>query len=468
MLSSFSMIFAHDSTGGIARRGELPWHSSSDMKFFKDKTTGVGNNVVIMGRKTFESLDRKALPNRLNIVISRTMLPGDFPAGKVFSDFQSALRFCGTYKDYERVWVIGGAELYHHCFDNYMYLCDEIVVTRMKTNFECDVHMYDEDLDKLKKMHVSREPVVTRDWIRTTYEPQDGHPENAYRRVMKKILDEGEERQDRTEVGTVSVFGECSMSFDISERCPILTGRQLYPEKAVQELLWMMQGETDSKILEAQGNMFWKKNTTRDELDKRGLKYDIGDIGPGYGFQMRHWGATYEGCDADYSGKGIDQLHSLIEGLIHDPFSRRHILTYYNVGELDKMVLPPCHSFIQFYVSSNRKHLDCHVYMRSADICLGVPYNIAFYGIMTYVIARIVGMSPRKLSFSFGDAHIYRNHVPGARKIVERVPLPWCRMKLVGFDTLAPGVAGIDELTVENFQFDDYISHEFIKLEMAA
>lgn len=464
MISRFNIIVACDNNDGIAKRGTIPWKNSSDMRFFREKTMGAGKNVVIMGRKTYETLDGP-LEGRLNIVISRSWIQGEHPEVKHFTSIIDALKFVGTYgSSYEDVYIMGGEQIYRECIKNLLYLCDEIIVTRLKTNYECDQFF---PWDDVKKMKLVRDAITTRDWQRHYFDPNVEHTEMNYLRAIKRILDDGEDRSDRTGIGTKSLFGEISMVFDISERCPILTTRKLVAHNSVLELLWMLKGKTDSKLLEEKGNMFWKRNTTRFELDKRGLRYEEGDAGPIYGWQWRHWGAKYVGCHEDYSGQGTDQLAKLITGLREDPFSRRHVLSAWNVEDIDKGILPPCHTLVQFYVSSNRKNLSCQVYMRSADMCLGVPYNISFYGILTHLLARICDMTPKKLTIVAGDAHIYQNHILGARKLISRSPMPWCKLHILGLDSLPPTVEAIDALTTDNFRFEDYVSHEHIGFDFA-
>ena len=232
----------------------------------------------------------------------------------------------------------------------------------------------------------------------------------------------------------------------------------------LKELLWFLKGQTDSKLLEAQGVNIWKGNSTRDFLDQRGLThYREGDIGPMYFFNVYHHGAEYKGCDADYSGQGFNQMSKLIDGLKKDPFSRRHMLTTYNPAVVDQGVLAPCHGIvIQFYVSTDML-LDCHVYIRSWDLGLGAPYNIASYAILANIIAAKVGMQARELIISTGDTHVYKTHVQALSAQLERTPYPFPKLSM----SPTIGEKEFTELTLDDFQITGYFHHPTIKMEMA-
>ena len=230
---------------------------------------------------------------------------------------------------------------------------------------------------------------------------------------------------DRTNVGTKALFG-VSMEFDISERIPLITTKKLSYDLVIKELLFFISGKTDTRILEKQGVNIWKKIPLR-SAKELGLKYDEGDMGPGYGFQWRHFNEEYTSCDITYTG-GIDQLANLIEGLRTDPFSRRHIFTAWNPCQIAEMALPPCHLLAQFNVSADRRWLDCILYQRSGDMFLGVPFNIASYAMLTYMIAHVVGLKPRRLIHFLGDAHIYSNHGEQVKRQLSRTPKPFARL----------------------------------------
>jgi len=293
--------------------------------------------------------------------------------------------------------------------------------------------------------------------------------EHAYLETLRDVLENGSVRPDRTGVGTVSLFAR-QMRFDISSSVPILTTKRMPFKMIIRELLWFLRGETDSKVLERQGVSIWQGNTTREFLDARGLStYTEGDIGPMYGYQWRHYGCPYEGCDADYTGKGFDQLTRLIDGLKTDPFSRRHMLTTYNPEAVDASVLAPCHGIVaQFYVNqstaSNPKlRLSCHVYNRSQDMFLGVPFNIASYAVMTYIIAKKCDMDPYELIVSTGDTHIYSTHIEQVKEQLKRHPFAFPKLSIN--ENVA--TKSFKELDVSDFELIGYQHHTALSAPMA-
>lgn len=288
------------------------------------------------------------------------------------------------------------------------------------------------------------------------------HDEYNYLKVILSILDNHKEiREDRTKVGTYSMFGP-QMEFDISESIPILTTKFLAWKVVLKELLWFLKGDTNSKHLEEEGVHIWKGNTTREFLDQRGLDYPEGDVGPMYGFNWRHWGASYETCAHDYQGKGFDQLNHLVNQIKNDPYSRRHLLTTYNPSEVCKSVLAPCHGLTtMFYVEKDT--LSCKVFCRSSDVFLGLPFNIASYAMLTYILAKKCNLKPKTLIVTMGDAHIYSNHYEQVHEQLYRTPLPFPKFHVS--DTVKE--KEWEELTLEDFELEGYLYHPSIKAPMA-
>ena len=276
------------------------------------------------------------------------------------------------------------------------------------------------------------------------------HPEQQYLDLLKQILVSGDIRNDRTQIGTKSLFG-LKMEFDLRQGFPLLTTKRTWFDGIKKELLFLISGDTNTKNLEAQGVNIWKSNTSKEYMAQYGLPWDEGDMGPCYGFQWRHSGAKYKGCHEDYTGKGIDQLQNVIDSIIKNPYSRRHIISAWNVSDLDQMVLPPCHCFCQFYVSDG--YLDCCLYQRSADMFLGVPFNIGSYALLTMIIANITGLTARKFIHNLGDAHIYLNHEEQVRQQIERSPYPFPTV------TLNREFKNINDIKAEDIVLKNYISH---------
>ena len=256
-----------------------------------------------------------------------------------------------------------------------------------------------------------------------------------YLQLLERVLEEGFDKSDRTGTGTISVFGH-QMRFNLEEGFPALTTKKLHFKSIIHELLWFLQGNTNTKYLQDNGVRIW--NEWADEN---------GDLGPIYGYQWRNWPAP--------NGKHIDQITQVIESIKNNPNSRRHIVSAWNVGEIENMALPPCHILFQFYVADGK--LSCQLYQRSADIFLGVPFNIASYALLTMMIAQITGLKAGDFVHTLGDAHIYKNHL-------EQVKLQLTRdTRALPFMKLNPEVKSIFDFKYEDFELTGYDPHPTIK-----
>lgn len=248
--------------------------------------------------------------------------------------------------------------------------------------------------------------------------------DHQYAALVRDILEHGETHVDRTGVGTVSVFGR-HLRFDLSESFPLLTTKRVYWKGVVEELLFFLRGETDTTTLEQKNVNIWKGNTSREYLDTHDLQtYPPGVAGPIYGYQWRAFNAPYTPGQSGLDAKGgVDQLAVVMHQLRHDPASRRHIVSAWNPAQIHDMCLPPCHVMMQFYVS-NDNVLSCQMYQRSADVGLGLPFNIASYALLTHLMAATLGYTPGELCICLGDAHIYTNHIDALKQQLEREPRP--------------------------------------------
>lgn len=260
-----------------------------------------------------------------------------------------------------------------------------------------------------------------------------------YLDLLKHVLENGTDKNDRTGTGTRSVFGY-QMRFDLSNGFPLLTTKKLHTKSIIHELLWFLKGDTNIKYLNENNVNIW--NEWADEN---------GDLGPVYGQQWRSWTIA--------DGKTIDQISNVIEQIKKNPDSRRLIVSAWNVGEIDKMKLPPCHVLFQFYVVNNR--LSCQLYQRSADIFLGVPFNIASYGLLTMMMAQVCNLKPGEFIHTFGDAHIYSNHFEQAHLQLSRTPKPLPVLNI------NPLVKNIFEFTYDDFSLINYDPHPAIKATVA-
>ena len=261
----------------------------------------------------------------------------------------------------------------------------------------------------------------------------------AYLDLVQRILDEGVERGDRTGTGTRSVFGH-QMRFDLGEGFPLVTTKKVHLKSVVAELLWFIAGDTNTTYLRDNGVTIW------DEwADEKG------DLGPVYGYQWRSWPTP--------SGEHIDQLAQVIEQIRTNPNSRRHVVSAWNVAELDAMALMPCHAFFQFYVADGR--LSCQMYQRSADVFLGVPFNIASYALLTHMVAQVAGLEVGDFVHTLGDAHLYVNHLDQAREQLAREP------KALPELWLDPSITSIDDFTLDSIKVTGYEPHPGIKAPIA-
>lgn len=276
--------------------------------------------------------------------------------------------------------------------------------------------------------------------------------EIPYLDLLKRVLKNGLSRDDRTGTGTISIFGEM-MKFDLRDGFPLLTTKKINFDTIKKELLWFISGSTNSKLLEEQGVNIWKGNSSKEFLTSKGLDYEEGQIGPGYGHQWRHCGKSGS------SNNGVDQLKNVIKSINEDPFSRRHIVSSWDVVNIDKMALPPCHCFFQFYVDSG--YLDCIMYQRSGDMFLGIPFNIASYSLLTMIIAKITGLIARNFTHMIGDVHIYKNHITQSNLQLTRDPHPSPSI------ILSDRLTDIDDITLGDIILENYVYHPYIKGNMA-
>ena len=260
-----------------------------------------------------------------------------------------------------------------------------------------------------------------------------------YLDLMRHVRDHGVKKDDRTGTGTVSVFGY-QMRFDLAEGFPAVTTKKLHLRSIIHELLWFLRGDTNIAYLKDNGVSIWDEWADEN-----------GDLGPVYGAQWRSWPTP--------DGGHVDQISQVLEQLRHNPDSRRIIVSAWNVGELDKMALPPCHAFFQFYVADGR--LSCQLYQRSADIFLGVPFNIASYALLTLMMAQVTGLRPGEFIHTLGDAHLYLNHLEQADLQLSREPLPLPTMRL------NPDVDDLFAFRYEDFTLEGYESHPHIKAPVA-
>ncbi|XP_027903505.1 bifunctional dihydrofolate reductase-thymidylate synthase isoform X1 [Vigna unguiculata] len=504
---TYQVVVAATQDWGIGKDGKLPWRLPTDLKFFKEiteKTSDPGKkNAIVMGRKTWESipLQYRPLSGRLNIVLTRS---GSFDIATsenvvICGSMYSALEILASSPyslSIEKVFVIGGGQIFREALN--APGCEAIHLTEIQSNIECDTFMPSVDFtifrpwyssfpkvennirysfityvrvrsSPLESLNQNIDPVIDNNYDSIKFEVKDfsflpkmifeRHEENMYLKLVQEIISEGTIKGDRTGTGTLSKFGS-QMRFNLRRSFPLLTTKKVFWRGVVEELLWFISGSTNAKVLQEKNIHIWDGNASREYLDGVGLtEREEGDLGPVYGFQWRHFGARYTDMHADYSGQGFDQLLDVISKIKHNPDDRRIILSAWNPADLKLMALPPCHMFAQFYVSHGE--LSCQMYQRSADMGLGIPFNIASYALLTCMIAHVCDLIPGDFIHVIGDTHVYSNHVRPLQEQLHKLPKPFPTLKI------NPKKKDIDSFVAADFKLIGYDPHQKIDMKMA-
>lgn len=459
---NFKIIAAIEKNNGIGFANKLPWSLPNELKHFQQTTKHVADvnkrNAVIMGRLTWESINKRPLNNRLNVIISKSnigLLPNNVMQ---FVELTYALDSLKQMSDIENVFVIGGEQLYKLAVNHSN--CDSMIISHIKKSFKCDRFFPQIDGNKFiidSVSNIQQEGDIKYEIVE--YKRIDKmHPENQYLDLIRNILNNGVKKDDRTGVGTLSI--NCpQMRFDL-QHLPLLTTKTTFFRGCCEEILWMLRGSTNAKELQNKNIHIWDGNTSKEFLKKMNLPYEEGDIGAGYGFQFRHFGAEYINCNTDYTSKGFDQVKECLRLIREEPNSRRIIISLWNVSDLSKMCLTPCHSFYQFFVNNGK--LSCSLYQRSGDVMLGIPFNLCTATLMTHIFARLSGLGVGELIHTIGDAHIYLNHIDGANEQIKRTPRPFPLL-----DIIDRGQKKVEDFVYEDFVLKGYYPHDVIKMEMA-
>lgn len=455
-MKPLNLIVAVDRNFGIGKNGRLPWKIPKEIQIFTEKTLG---NVVIVGSKTYEKLP--TLPGRTVYCVSKQMYKTTRRAGLVFNSLESAVNHAELNSPEVQIFIAGGAELYKYTLQRYS---ENLVlhISYINAEYECDTY-FSGDLNKFVidaeygYYDNDDKPLFTHRVL--TYKGAVG--EASYLSVLKNCLNT-QERQGRN--GKVlSLFGS-QLSFDIRDGFPLLTTKKMFLKGIVEELLFFLRGDTNTKLLEEKNVNIWKANTSREFLDDNGfLGRPEGMMGPMYGAQFRSFLGDVDSSTGRYRG-GVDQLSALIDGLRKDPGSRRHLMTSYNPMQVRFGVLYPCHSIVlQFYVSDG--FLDMACYNRSSDIGLGLPFNIASSALLLILISAVVKLTPRMFYLSLGDAHVYEEHIESLKEQARRVPYKFPTLVL---KEEIDSIEDIENLSYDSFQLVDYVYHPSVKLEMKA
>ena len=444
------LIIATTKNNGIGLEGKMAWNCKKELQLFRRKTLG---NVLIIGRKTAEKLPK--LKDRVVLCLSRTK-KGD----NIFDSLIEAVLYAKKNYPNKKIFISGGSEIYKTAMDSCYDMIKLIHHSIMKKKHKCDVFF---NIKKyLSESYVVVEKTETEDFIHYVYK-KDTTPERQYLNNLKDIMNEGEIRKGRN--GYVKSLFVKHLSFDLRKSFPILTTKKMFMKGIVEELLFFMRGETNTKLLEDKKVNIWKGNTERQFLDENGFKNrKEGMMGPMYGWQWRHFGAQYDEKTGHSLTEGYDQLKNLIEKIKNDPYSRRHLITDYNPQQASEGVLYPCHSLmVQFYVSG--EYLDMFSYCRSTDYFLGCPFNITSSALFLVLVAKLTGKKPRMMNMTSGDAHIYEEHYEKVLLQLKRCPfkLPQLRIKKE-----INNLEDVEKMSSDDFELVDYMCHSGIKAKMIA
>jgi dihydrofolate reductase/thymidylate synthase len=466
----FVLVVATDEDGGIGKNGSIPWNCPEDLKHFRTLTTTTAcplkKNAVIMGSVTWRSIGSKALPDRINVVISsrpdRIYSDASQPP-YIFSSLLEAHQYLDERGDIETQFIIGGASLYRDTLiGNWSR---KLYLTIVPGTYDCDRYLA-EIPSYWQWEGKPKDRVPNGPEFHLYHNRYTRHLEQRYITQMYRLICSNPTIGRN---GLVHSQFNWHWSTDLSDGLPLFSTRQSFWKGICKELLFFISGSTNTTILERDGIKIWEGNTSKEFLKSRGLDYKSGDMGPMYGWVWRHYGAKYRGMDLDYTGQGFDQLRDVIDKLINDPDSRRILLTTYDPSKVTESVLAPCHGIIsQFYVKNG--YLDMYTYQRSADMFLGVNFNIPSHATLQIIIAKATGLRPGRLYYSFGDNHVYASHTDAVRTLLERTPnevFPTLEItSLAPKPRLEDALAWIESLKYEDFKVHGYNPQPAIKVAM--
>ena len=470
---NLNVIVCHSNKNGIGINNTIPWKLSDDLKHFKMITTNTNNNniknIVIMGRNTWESIpsNYRPLKDRYNFVIS---------SQKDFYDSDKTDFICPTFENCieyislennktqcfynSKIFIIGGEMLYKYVLDKYSDNINKIYVTELYITVNCDKYFPIIDTNKFKInkisdfkeensmyyryiVYINNELSKSLDLI--NYVNTD---ELNYKNLVKNILENGSIRNDRTCVGTLSLFAPSSMKYDLRNTFPLLTLKKSFFRAIFEELMLYIRGQTDNNILKEKNIHIWDGNTTREFLDSRGLN-DLpeGDMGETYGFNMRHFGGQYVNCKTNYEKEyGFDQLNYVIDLIKNDPHSRRILINLWNPKTTCNAALPSCLNQYQFYVDTEKKTLSVQIYLRSSDVFLANNWNVCTGALFVHLLCNLedINLKPGYITIIGGDVHIYQNHIEQAKIMINRESYPYGKLIILN-----------KQKNIENFMFED-------------
>lgn len=458
-------IVCYDKNYGISKDGILPWINDGlgDLEHVRITTTmaSIGKtNILIMGSKTANTLpvDFSNNSNRELWCLSRSYTTNNtiryFTSPKDL--YLSLLERYYKLGDIDRVFVFGGSEIYKIFIENGWV--QTVHVTQIDRDYNCDTFFpYKELVENYKKSTSSSRDKkglrVFEEWRRNY------SPEYSYLQLLQNVLFRGFKRETRNGV-TYSTFGE-SVEFDIERYgFPLLTTKKMFSKGIIEELFWFFKADTNANHLKKKGVHIWDGNTTKDFLDNLGLDYPEGIAGPIYGFQWRNFNGEYTPGVPIQFETSRDQLYNCLKQIKEQPTSRRILFSGWNPNQLDQMCLPPCHVLYQFYVDDGK--LSCQMYQRSADLFLGLPFNIASTALLISIFCSMTGYLPGKVRICIGDAHIYEEHRDSVLEQLTRKPMKFCGLQIVNKKEK------LEDWSIEDVKIVDYMSHGALKAAMKA
>ena len=490
----FNLIVAYCNKNGIGFNNDIPWKIVDDLKHFKSITSSNKQsnkkNILIMGRNTWESIPVKFRPlnGRYNFVLSskKEFIDSD-KIDYIGTSFEETLKYIENVNDKYRensdinninfidseIFVIGGDFLYNYVMENHVNKIDKLYVTEIYKSVECDKFFPKINTELFKIQDVSKFKEENEIYFRYfTYNKREtnifynNYEEEQYKNLIKNILTEGLKREDRTGTGTLSLFAPYSMKYNLEDTFPLCTLKRGFFRAVFEELLLYIRGQTDNNILKDKKIHIWDGNTTREFLDTRGLTHlPEGDMGETYGFNMRHYGGTYIDCKTEYDkNNGFDQLEYVINEIKNNPHSRRILINLWNPKTTCNAALPSCLHQYQFYVDTEKKTLSVQIYLRSSDVFLANNWNVCTGALFVYLLCNLkdIDLTPGDLTMVCGDAHIYKNHIELAEKMIERESFPYPKLVVLKKKNR------IEDFVYEDIKLIGYKSHpNDLKGEMA-
>lgn len=428
----------------IGCKGKLPWNAFEVLELFKKLTL---SHAVIMGHGTWHSLGNTGIPDRTNVVLSNRGHVRGSP--DIILSNLTKLADLISKDPGKKYFIIGGAFLFQQILQSSIKV-DEMYVSRVLKIYKGDAVFYNSNWRFILKKQQSYGEF---DFLHYKYAEVTECNETPYLNLLKKILEQGYEQDDRTGTGTLAVFG-AHLEFNLKQSFPLLTTKKMAWKSIQEELFFFLAGKTNTQELEAKGVKIWQGNTSKEFISRTGLNYPEGEMGPMYGYQWRNFGGTR-----------LDQLEKIITELKSNPTSRRIVMTTFNPIDVDKGVLWPCHGIVlQFFcrLGNDKKYqLSALMYQRSADVFLGLPFNIASYSLLVHLVANRVGMIPDRLIISIGNAHLYKTHINQANIQLSRAPLIQPQLEIT------KPVESFDALNQSYIKLWGYFYHSQIVAEMA-